>query len=41
VHDLILVGFGGDGRTDVLTVSDQNDVMWDDIPEVKSDEDTP
>ena len=28
VHDLILGDVDGDGRTDVLTMSDQNDVRW-------------
>jgi hypothetical protein len=33
VHDLILGDVDGDGRTDVLTMSDQNDVRWYRIPE--------
>jgi hypothetical protein len=32
VHDLILGDVNGDGRTDVLTMSDQNDVRWYAIP---------
>jgi hypothetical protein len=32
VHDLILGDVDGDGRTDMLTMSDQNDVRWYQIP---------
>lgn len=32
VHDLILGDVDGDGRTEVVTMSDRNDVRWYDIP---------
>lgn len=32
VHDLILGDVNGDGRTDVLTMSDRNDLRWYEIP---------
>ena len=41
VHDLILGDIDGDGRTDVVTMSDQNDVRWYKIPDNAAEPWTP